>query len=147
MIQIPPDFKEFLKLLNFHQVDYLLIGGYAVGYYGFVRATGDMDIWVRISPNNAKNIVNALIEFGFAVPNLSAELFLKEEQIIRMGVPPLRLEILTTISGVVFTECFKNRLVVQIDDLDVNMINLEDLKRNKSASRRLKDLLDLENLP
>ena len=147
MIQIPLDFKEFLKLLNFHQVDYLLIGGYAVGYYGFVRATGDMDIWVRISPNNAKNIVNALIEFGFAVPNLSAELFLKEEQIIRMGVPPLRLEILTTISGVVFTECFKNRLVVQIDDLDVNMINLEDLKRNKSASRRLKDLLDLENLP
>jgi hypothetical protein len=147
MIQIPPDFKEFLRLLNFHQVDYLLIGGYAVGYYGFVRATGDMDVWVRISPDNATSIVNALIEFGFAVPELSPELFLKEEQIIRMGVPPLRLEILTTISGVVFDECFENRLVIQIDDLSINTINLQDLKRNKLSSGRLKDLLDLENLP
>ena len=147
MIQIPQDFKEFLRLLNFHQVDYLLIGGYAVGYYGFVRATGDMDVWVRISPDNATSIVNALIEFGFAVPELSPELFLKEEQIIRMGVPPLRLEILTTISGVAFDECFENRLVVQIDDLSINTINLQDLKRNKLSSGRLKDLLDLENLP
>jgi hypothetical protein len=125
----------------------LLIGGYAVGYYGFVRATGDMDVWVRISPDNATSIVNALIEFGFAVPELSPELFLKEEQIIRMGVPPLRLEILTTISGVVFDECFENRLVIQIDDLSINTINLQDLKRNKLSSGRLKDLLDLENLP
>jgi hypothetical protein len=72
---------------------------------------------------------------------------LKEEQIIRMGVPPLRLEILTTISGVAFDECFENRLVVQIDDLSINTINLQDLKRNKLSSGRLKDLLDLENLP
>jgi hypothetical protein len=147
MIQIPPDFKEFLRLLNFHQVEYLLIGGYAVGYYGFVRATGDMDIWVKIDPANANKVVNALKEFGFAVPELSPELFLKEEQIIRMGLPPLRLEILTTISGVEFTKCFENRLIAQIDDLDVNLIDLEDLKINKQASRRLKDLLDLENLP
>ncbi|MCA6533886.1 MAG: hypothetical protein IM585_08885 [Pseudanabaena sp. M135S2SP2A07QC] len=147
MIQIPPDFKEFLRLLNFHQVEYLLIGGYAVGYYGFVRATGDMDVWVKINPDNAIKVVSALKEFGFAVPELSPELFLKEDQIVRMGVPPLRLEILTTISGVEFTACFKNRLIAQIDDLDVNLINLEDLKLNKRASRRLKDLLDLENLP
>jgi hypothetical protein len=97
MIQIPPDFKEFLRLLNFHQVEYLLIGGYAVGYYGFVRATGDMDIWVKIDPANANKVVKALKEFGFAVPELSPELFLKEEQIIRMGLPPLRLEILRQI--------------------------------------------------
>ena len=147
MIQIPPDFKEFLRLLNFHQVEYLLIGGYAVGYYGFVRATGDMDVWVKINPDNAIKVVSALKEFGFAVPELSPELFLKEDQIVRMGVPPLRLEILTTISGVEFTACFANRLIAQIDDLDVNLINLEDLKLNKRASRRLKDLLDLENLP
>jgi hypothetical protein len=147
MIQIPPDFKEFLRLLNFHQVEYLLIGGYAVGYYGFVRATGDMDVWVKINPDNAIKVVTALKEFGFAVPELSPELFLKEDQIVRMGVPPLRLEILTTISGVEFIACFENRLIAQIDDLDVNLINLEDLKLNKRASRRLKDLLDLENLP
>ena len=147
MIQIPPDFKEFLRLLNFHQVEYLLIGGYADGYYGFVRATGDMDVWVRINLDNAIKVVSALQEFGFAVPELSPELFLKEDQIVRMGVPPLRLEILTTISGVEFTAYFENRLIAQIDDLDVNLINLEDLKLNKRASRRLKDLLDLENLP
>ncbi len=114
MIQIPPDFKEFLRLLNFHQVEYLLIGGYAVGYYGFVRATGDMDVWVKINPDNAIKVVSALKEFSFAVPELSPELFLKEDQIVRMGVPPLRLEILTTISGVEFTACFENRLIAQI---------------------------------
>jgi len=114
MIKIPPDFKEFLRLLNFHQVEYLLIGGYAVGYYGFVRATGDMDVWVKINPDNAIKVVSALKEFSFAVPELSPELFLKEDQIVRMGVPPLRLEILTTISGVEFTACFENRLIAQI---------------------------------
>ena len=88
---------------SLNQVEYLLIGGYAVGYYGFVRATGDMDVWVKINPDNAIKVVRALKEFGFAVPELSPELFLKEDQIVRMGVPPLRLEILTTISGVDFT--------------------------------------------
>jgi len=97
MIQIPSDFKEFLRLLNFHQVEYLLIGGYAVGYYGFVRATGDMDIWININPTNAIKIVMTLQEFGFAVPELSSEIFLQKERIVRMGIPPMRLEILTTI--------------------------------------------------
>ncbi|WP_434683926.1 hypothetical protein [Pseudanabaena minima] len=147
MIQIPPDFKEFLRLLNSHQVEYLLIGGYAVGYYGFVRATGDMDIWVNINTTNATNVVATLKEFGFAVPELSPELFLQKDRIIRMGIPPLRLEILTTISGVDFAECFENKLTVQIEELEVNLINLQDLKVNKRASGRLKDLLDLENLP
>ena len=147
MIQIPLDFKEFLRLLHSHQVEYLLIGGYAVGYYGFVRATGDMDIWVNINTANATNVVAALKEFGFAVSELSPELFLQKDRIIRMGIPPLRLEILTTISGVDFTECFDNKLIVQIEELEVNLINLQDLKVNKRASGRLKDLLDLENLP
>ena len=147
MIQIPLDFKEFLRLLHSHQVEYLLIGGYAVGYYGFVRATGDMDIWVNINTANATNVVAALKEFGFAVPELSPELFLQKARIIRMGIPPLRLEILTTISGVDFAECFDNKLIVQIEELEVNLINLQDLKVNKRASGRLKDLLDLENLP
>ncbi|MFN7717129.1 MAG: hypothetical protein ACK5QS_16895 [Pseudanabaenaceae cyanobacterium] len=106
-----------------------------------------MDIWVNINNTNATNVVAALKEFGFTVPELSPELFLQKDRIIRMGVPPLRLEILTTISGVDFAECFRNKLTVQIEDLEVNLINLQDLKINKQASGRLKDLLDLENLP
>ena len=78
---IPPDFKDFLKLLNLRQVEYLLIGGYAVGYYGYVRATVDMDIWIAIHPGNAEKMVEVLREFGFAVAGLSAELFLKENNV------------------------------------------------------------------
>jgi len=83
-IHLPLDFKEFLRLLNAHQVKYLLIGGYAVGYHGYPRATAGMDIWVAIDPQNAEKLVAVLVEFGFAVPELSPGLFLKEDQIIRM---------------------------------------------------------------
>lgn len=145
--QLPPDFKEFLQLLNAHQVEYLLIGGYAVGYHGYPRATADMDIWVAINPQNAKKMVAVLDEFGFGTPELSADLFLKEDQIVRMGVPPIRVEILTTISGVKFETCYAERVVDMIDDVDVNLISLANLKANKQASGRHKDLNDLENLP
>ncbi len=147
MIALPQDFKEFIALLNKHNVEYLLIGGYAVAYYGFIRATNDMDVWILISPENAHKTHNALIEFGFDMPDLTDEMFLQEHQIIRMGVPPMRLEILTTISGVTFYECYKNRNTEIIDGIPVNLINLEHLKINKKASGRLKDLNDLENLP
>jgi hypothetical protein len=92
-IHLPPDFKEFLQLLNAHQVEYLLIGGYAVGYHGYPRATADMDIWIAMHPKNAEKVVVVLKEFGFDVPALSTELFLKANQIIRMGIPPVRIEI------------------------------------------------------
>ena len=145
--QIPPDFKEFLQLLNAKEVEYLLIGGYAIGYHGYPRATVDMDVWVAINPVNAEKVAAALVEFGFDVPELSPELFLKEDQIIRMGVPPFRLEILTTISGVQFAECYAERVVDSIDGVEINIINLEHLKINKKASGRYKDLNDLANLP
>jgi len=147
MIQLPPDFKEFLQLLNEYQVEYLLIGGYAVGYHGYPRATGDMDIWVAIHPVNATKIVTVLREFGFDVPELSVELFLEEDKIIRMGVPPVRLEITTTISGVKFDECFSDRIIDTLDGVKVNLISLKQLKINKKASGRYRDLNDLENLP
>lgn len=99
-IHLPPDFKEFLKLLNSHRVEYLLIGGYAVSYHGYPRATLDMDIWIAVNPENAKKIKVVLEQFGFSGTQLSEDLFLKEEKVIRMGNPPLRIEILTTISGV-----------------------------------------------
>ena len=146
-LELPDDFKEFLKLLNAQQVEYLLIGGYAVGYYGYPRATADMDIWIAVHPQNANRVVAALKGFGFDVPGLSSDLFLKEGQIIRMGEPPLRIEIATTISGVNFDECYAERQVDTFDEVEVNLISLKHLKLNKKASGRYKDLNDLENLP
>lgn len=146
-IRLPPDFKEFLKLLNEHEVKYLLIGGYAVSYYGYPRSTGDMDIWIALHPQNATKLVQVLQNFGFAVPGLSADLFLQEGQIVRMGVPPLRIELLNTISGVAFEECYARRQINEIDGILVNLIHVQDLKLNKQASGRPKDLNDLENLP
>jgi hypothetical protein len=125
----------------------LLIGGYAVGYHGYPRPTGDLDIWIAVHPQNAERIVAALKEFGFDVPELSVNLFFKKKKIIRMGVPPLRIDIATTISGVSFDECYNKRIVDTLDGVEVNLINLRHLKLNKKASGRLKDLNDLENLP
>ena len=146
-IALPPDFKEFLKLLNEHDVRYLLIGGYAVGYHGYARATEDMDIWVAVHPENAHKIVNVLKDFGFDSPDLTAALFLQEEKIIRMGLAPIRLEITTSISGVVFDECYANRILDEIDGITVSLIDLQSLKENKKASGRAKDMADLEKLP
>jgi hypothetical protein len=125
----------------------LLIGGYAVGYHGYPRATADMDIWVAMNPSNSQRIVIVLKEFGFDLPELLPELFLKEWQIIRMGVPPIRIEIATTISGVNFNECYAERVVDTLDGIEVNLISLKHLKLNKKACGRHRDLADLENLP
>jgi predicted nucleotidyltransferase len=146
-ILLPPDFKEFLQLLNDHQVEYLLIGGYAVGYHGYPRATGDMDIWVAVNPSNAANIVAALNDFGFGNTNLTPDLLLEEQKIIRMGNPPLRIELLTSVSGVDFATCYGRRIIETIDGITVPIIALDDLKTNKQASARRKDLNDLDNLP
>ncbi len=146
-IKLPDDFKEFLRLFDKHQVEYLVVGGYAVAYHGYPRATADMDVWVRRQPPNAERIVTALKEFGFDLPELSTDLFLKAGQIIRMGLPPLRIEIWTTISGVEFDLCYANRIVEMIGRTRVNFMDLSNLKANKQAAGRHKDLDDLENLP
>ena len=145
-IKLPPDFAEFLKLLTAHNVEYLLIGGYAVGYYGYPRATNDMDIWIARHPANAARMVAALRAFGFDTPQLSANLFLEGENIVRLGVPPIRIEILTAISGVNFAECYAARVFTNMDGVAVNLISLPHLKINKQASGRHKDLDDLEHL-
>ena len=146
-IRLPQDFRDFLKLLNWHEVEYLLIGGFAVGYHGYPRATGDMDVWIATSPENADKMVRVLKEFGFDVPELKADLFLKKRQVVRMGMPPIRIEVLTDISGVSFKDCYEKRIPDVIDDLTVNIISLEHLKINKKASGRSKDIDDLEHLP
>lgn len=145
-IALPQDFKEFLNLLKNKNIQYLLIGGYAVAYYGYPRSTNDLDIWIAINPTTAKQMVIALKEFGFDTHQLSEELFLKKNSIIRMGIAPMQIEILTTISGVDFKECFQQRVVDEIDGIKINIINLKQLKINKKASGRHKDLDDLENL-
>jgi len=144
---LPRDFKEFLKLLGSHGVEYLLVGGYAVGIYGYVRATNDIDIWVKIGNRNARGIDAALREFGFAGDTLSPELFLSPNNVVRMGVPPMRLEILTSVSGVEFDVCYAEREMVRIDELLVPVISLARLRENKAAAARAKDLADLESLP
>ena len=146
-IRLPQDFKEFLKLLNSYKVEYLLIGGFAVGYHGYPRSTGDMDIWIAITPKNAEKMVMVLKDFGFDVPELSPDLFLKKKQVIRMGMPPVRIEILTEISGVNFKDCYNNKIIDFIDDIQITIINSDHLKINKKASGRPKDLYDLEYLP
>ena len=145
--QLPRDFRDFLKLLNENDVRYLLIGGYAVGYYGYPRATHDMDIWIAVDPANAEKMVNVMTEFGFAEGAIARDVFLQTEGVVRFGVPPLRLEILMAISGVAFEDCYGRKLVDNVDGIPVRIIHLEDLLKNKIASGRHKDLDDVTNLP
>jgi predicted nucleotidyltransferase len=145
-IRLPADFRDFLKLLNSHQVEYLLIGGYAVCYHGFYRTTADIDFWVAVSPENAAKLVTLIREFGFETPELSEKLFLSKGQMIRMGVEPTRIELLTEISGRSFSECFEKRVEGEIDGVPVKIISREDLISNKLKSGRLKDLLDVQKL-
>jgi hypothetical protein len=106
-IRLPPDFKEFLRLLNSNEVEYLIVGGYAVNYYGYSRATADLDIWIALAPNNADRVSDVVKQFGFL--QADPAMFLEPGKVIRMGVPPVRLEILTTISGVEFADCYTRR--------------------------------------
>jgi len=146
MIEFPRDFKEFLQLLNLKKIEYLVIGGYAVGYHGYPRATGDLDIWIAVNERTAMKMVEVLKDFGFNSPELQKELFLKEQKVIRMGLPPMRLEILTSIDGVAFKTCFNNRIIEDFGDLKVNFISKGDLLINKRASGRPQDLVDFDKL-
>jgi len=133
--------------LNTHKVEYLIVGGYAVAYHGYPRATADLDVWVAASPDNAERTVEALRAFGFDMPQLTPGLLIRESHILRMGVPPVRLEVLTSISGVEFRACYGKRVVTELDGVRTNIIDLESLRANKRAAGRFKDLDDLENLP
>ena len=146
-LRLPDDFKDFLKLCTQKRVKYLLIGGYAVHYHGYPRSTGDMDIWIELSPSNAAKVVKAFHAFGYRAPDMHEELFLEKGAIVRMGNPPLRLEIVNEISGVTFARCYAARKRAIIDGIRVNLINLQHLKKNKKAAGRPKDLNDLEHLP
>ena len=141
------DFSDFLSLLNANQVRYLLIGGYAVIYHGYPRSTGDLDVWIAVSDENALATQQALRDFGFDDPALTAELLTRDRQIVRMGVPPFRIEVSTRISGVEFDECWERRIDAEMGGVLVHIISLDDLKANKAASGRHKDRTDLRYLP
>ncbi len=145
-IRLPADFRDFLRLLNSNRVEYLLIGGYAVCYHGYYRNTNDIDIWIAVHPENARKLVSLIREFGFAVPELKEELFLQMGRLIRMGVEPTRIEILTEISACEFADCYKRRVDGLMDGIPVRIISREDLVRNKLRSGRLKDLDDAQKL-
>ena len=146
-VELHPDFKDFLKFLNFHRVEYLIVGGYAVGYHGYPRATGDMDIWIAVDESNAEKAATVLRDFGMPEEAVSKELFLDRNKVIRMGVPPVRIEVITGASGVDFVKCYSRREEIEIDGIPVNIISLEDLRVNKRACGRHKDMEDLEHLP
>ena len=140
------DFKEFIQSLNDNHVRYLVIGGYAVALHGHPRYTRDMDVWIEMSPDNAAKMVKALEQFGFGSLKLQAADFLAPGQIIQLGQPPNRIDIITAATGVDFQICYASRVQVVVDDVTVSFIDLENLKKNKKAVGRLQDLADLENL-
>ena len=141
------DFKEFLRLLNAHRVDYLLVGGYAVGIHGYPRATIDLDVWVRATSENADRVIDTLRDFGFDSPKLEPRLFIDPQSIVRFGVPPFRIELMTSIDGVQFAPCWSRAIHCDLDGLSVPVISLADLKVNKRTAGRHQDLADLDNLP
>ena len=141
-----PDFKEFIASLNDNNVRYLVVGGYAVALHGHPRFTKDLDVWVDCSQANASAIVKALAQFGMGSLGLTENDFLMPDQVIQLGYPPNRIDLLLSISGVKFSDCYNKRVVVELDQILVNFIDLEHLKQNKKAAGRYQDLADLENL-
>jgi len=140
------DFKEFIQSLNDNGVRYLVVGGYAVALHGYPRYTKDIDVWVEMTAENASKIVKALDQFGFGSLEIKASDFTVPDQMLQLGYPPRRIDILTTLPGVEFSECYPAHTTVEMDGVSVNFIDLENLKKNKKATGRHQDLADLENL-
>lgn len=140
------DFREFVALLHAHAVEYLVVGGYAMAVHGRPRQTGDLDVWIRRDPGNASRLIEALREFGFGGVGLEANDFLTEGRIVQLGYPPFRIDLLTDIDGVTFNQAWPNRLICEYDGLPLNFIGLSELKANKAAVGRPRDIDDLESL-
>ena len=139
-------FREFIELLAKHKVEYLVVGGYAVGLHGFPRYTGDLDIFVAISKDNAARLVKVFSDFGFSDLGLKETDFLEEETIVEIGREPAKIQILTGIDGVAFGTCYGHRIIFDDDGLSVPFISFDDLVVNKASSPRAKDKIDLEEL-
>jgi aminoglycoside-2''-adenylyltransferase len=145
-MNLEEDLREFVELLNALNVRYLVVGAFAVAYYGYPRYTADLDIFIERSHENAERLVQVIEKFGFGDLNLSADDFIHEDQVIQLGVSPNRIDLLTFISAVDFREAWATRQQAMIQGLSFPVISKELLKRNKAASGRLQDLLDLKHL-
>lgn len=145
-MEVQPDFKDLLKLFNKHKVEYLIVGAYALAFHGVPRYTGDMDILVKPSDTNALRIMKALAEFGFGSVGLKVEDFKTAGKVVQLGVPPVRVDIVTSITGVSWKEAFPSRVKGKYGDVPVSYIGRAQFIRNKRALKRKKDLADIEAL-
>ena len=145
-MEIQEDFKDLLELFNAHKVEFIIVGGYALAFHGAPRYTGDIDIFVKSDSDNAARIMLALKEFGFGSVGISAKDFEKPDQVVQLGVPPVRIDIITSISGVSWGEAFSDRVQGKYGDIQVHYISRDQFIKNKRAVGRKKDLADLEAL-
>lgn len=146
MAKLQTDLREFIVLLNSHEVEYLLVGGHAVAYHGYPRFTGDIDFFIRTTSLNAQRVLDVLTVFGFGGLGISEHDLMASGRIVQLGQPPNRIDILTSISGVDFDTAWQARVQATLDDQPVPLIGWSELLRNKKAAGRQKDLADLEKL-
>lgn len=140
------DFKDMLSAFNGHRVRYLVVGAHALASHGHARSTGDLDLWIDCSAANAKRVMNALKDFGAPLFDLTLDDLASEGIVFQVGIAPLRIDILTTISGVRFRSAWPRRVATTIDGIPINVIAREDLIRNKRSAGRPKDLIDVQTL-
>ena len=145
-MELDKDFNEFVELFIAHDVQFLIIGGYALAAHGFPRATGDLDAWVWASDTNAAKIITALDAFGFADVGITVSDLSREDTVVQLGYPPYRIDILTSIDGLKFTEAWASRVMVRINNMDVPFISRNDLITNKTAVGRPQDIADVHRL-
>lgn len=136
------DFKDFISFLNENDVEYLLVGGFAVAIHGFPRLTGDIDFWVKPSNENSLKVAKAIESFGLGFMGFKADDFNEKDQVFQFGVPPHRIDLMTSIENVEFDEAYKNKLQIQHDGITVNVLSKEYLIKNKVATGRGKDKID-----
>ena len=141
------DFQEFVELFVAHEVEFLIVGGYALAAHGHPRYTNHLDVWVWFGPENAQRILAAIEEFGFADLGLTAADFQEPDVMVQLGREPQRIDILTYASGLQFSDAYKNRVLVKIGNVDVPFISVDDLRTNKMATGRPRDLADVADLP
>jgi len=141
-----PDFRELLLVFNDEGVEYLIVGAHALAAYGHVRATKDLDVWVRPDPANAKRVITALNSFGAPLTDLSREDLSTAGTVFQIGIPPLRIDLLTSIDGVDFDAAWPNRLETRFGEVIAFVISRQDLITNKKTAARLQDLADVELL-
>ena len=143
---LSPDLREFVECLNSNKVEYLIVGALAVSWYGFPRYSADIDFFIRADVENAERLLAALQDFGFGGLPLSIEDFTTSNRVVQLGQEPNRIDLMTSISGVTFDEAWATRVPGSVDSLPVQYIGRDALLRNKAASGRPKDRIDIEAL-